>query len=148
MQVILIEDVPNLGQIGEQVNVKPGYARNYLLPRGLAISASTKNAKRLKHDRKLAELKAAKARKDDEAVAAKLNGMNLEIQRKVGEQDKLYGSVTAIDVEKALEDQGLSVDRRKILLDEPIKTLGIFEVPVRLRAGVEAQIKVVVTAEV
>lgn len=147
MQVILIEDVDNLGQIGDQVKVKNGYARNFLLPKHLAIPASTGHARRLAHERRLAELKAAKAKADDQATAKKLSGTTVTIARKVGENDKLYGSVTAIDVEQALSEGGLPISRRKILIDEPIKALGSYDVTVRLRADVETTVKVHVVAD-
>jgi large subunit ribosomal protein L9 len=147
MQVILIEDVPNLGEIGQEVKVKPGYARNYLLPRKLAVTASTGGAKRLQHEKRIAEAKAKRVRVADDALAKKLEQLSLTIARKVGEQEKLFGSVTAIDIEAALTEEKLPVDRRKILLNEPIKTLGVFEVPVRLRQDLETKIKVWVVAE-
>ena len=147
MELILIKDVDNLGQIGDQVNVKAGYARNYLLPKKMAISASTNNAKRLAHERRLAAHHAALARAEDEAVVAKLAEISVTIARKAGEQDKLYGSVTSLDIEQALAEDGVKLDRRKIQLVEPIKAVGVYEVPVKLRADLAAQLKVWVVAE-
>ncbi len=147
MEVILIDQVSNLGDIGDQVNVKAGYARNYLLPQKLAISASTKNAKRLAHERRYAEVKAAAARAEDEAVVARLADVSVTIARKSGEQDKLYGSVTTIDIEQALAEEGIAVDRRKLELAEPIKTVGVYEIPVKLRSNLTAKVKVWVVAE-
>ena len=147
MQVILVEDVHNLGQIGDQVSVKPGYARNYLLPKGLAMPASTENARRLAHEKRIADFKAQKARAADEDTARKMGGMSVTIARKVGEQDKLYGSVTAADLEEALAEKGLKVDRRKIQLGEAIKSLGTYEVTVALRKDVKATLTVTVEAE-
>ncbi len=126
---------------------KAGYARNYLLPNKLAISASTKNAKRLAHERRLAELRAAAARAEDEAVAKVLADVSVTIARKAGEQDKLFGSVTAIDIEEALSEESISVDRRKIELAEPIKAVGVYEVPVRLHKDLIPTVKVWVVAE-
>jgi large subunit ribosomal protein L9 len=147
MQVILIEDVPNVGGIGEQVVVKDGYARNFLLPKRLAIPASTKNKRRLEHQRKLAGFRLAKAKKDAETVSEHLASISITIARKVGEQDKLYGSVTAHDIARALADEGVELDRRKILLHEPIKALGVYQVPVKLRGDVPAEVKIWVVAE-
>jgi len=147
MEVILIEQVPNLGDIGDLVKVKPGYARNYLFPKKLAMQASTKNAARLAHERRLAEVKAAAARAEDQAVVKRLADISITIARKAGEQDKLFGSVTAIDIEQALSDESVKVDRRKIVLPEPIKALGVYEIPIKLRADLATQVKVWVVAE-
>ncbi len=147
MQVILIEEVPNLGSIGEQVNVKPGYARNFLLPRKMAIAASVKNQRRLEHEKKVASFRLVQAKaKAMEAVKA-LADKSLTIARKVGEQDKLFGSVTAGDIALALVGVGVTIDRRKIQLREPIKALGDYNVPVKLAGDVLASIKVSVVAE-
>lgn len=142
IQVILKEDVPNLGRSGELVSVKPGYGRNYLIPQGLAVLATAKNKARLEHERKLIELRAAKLRKDAEAQAAQLQDKTVQIERQVGEGDKLFGSVTARDIEEALAAQGVHVDRKKIQLAEPIKALGQYTVDVRLARDVTAQVKV------
>jgi large subunit ribosomal protein L9 len=147
MQVILVSDVDNLGQIGDVVNVKPGYARNFLLPKKLAVSASTGSAKRLAHEKRLAELEAMKARAADELLVGRVRDKSVTIARKVGEQDKLYGSVTAIDIEEALAEEGLEVDRKKIQLAEPIKAAGVYDVPIKLRADLSTEIKVWVVAE-
>lgn len=147
MNLILVEDVPNLGGIGDLVDVKTGYGRNYLLPKGLAIPASTKNAKRLEHEKRIAEGRLKQAKVEAEQYAAKLASTSVTIARKVGEQDKLYGSVTTHDIATALEDEGITVDRRKLQLDEPIKTLGVYQVPIRLRDDVTAEVKVWVVAE-
>ena len=147
MEVILLEDVASLGSIGDQVKVKPGYARNFLLPKKMAIPASTKNQKRLEHEKRLAAHRLSQAKKDAEALVAKLKGVSVSIARKVGEQDKLYGSVTAHDIQRALTDAGVDVDRRKLVLDEPLKALGEFKVPVRIREDLLAEITVAVVAE-
>ncbi len=148
MKLILREDVENLGKGGELVDVKPGYGRNFLLPRGLAVSANPKNVRELDHQKQIAQAKAAKLKASAEAVAKRLSDTPVTLKRKVGEQDKLYGSVTAMDVAEALAARGLQIDRRSIDLAEPIKTLGDFEVPVKLHSEVVGKAKVKVEAEV
>ena len=147
MEVILIEDVPNLGAIGELVNVKAGFARNFLLPRKMAIVASVKSKKRLEHEKRLAGFRLVKARKDAETLVQRLANTSVTIARKVGEQDKLFGSVTGADIARALADEGVVVDKRAVQLAEPIKALGVYQVPVKLRADVTAEIKIWVVAE-
>ena len=147
MKVILREDVYNLGKSGELVNVKDGYARNFLLPRGLAVLANPKNVRELDHQKSVAQAKAAKLKASAEAIAKRLADTAITLKRKVGEQDKLYGSVTALDVAEALAARGLHLDRRSIDLKEPLKTLGDFEVPVKLHAEVVGKLKVKVEAE-
>lgn len=147
MKVILREDVANLGQVGEVVTVKPGYGRNYLVPRGLAVMATAASVRQVEHEKAAAVARKAKQKAAADGVAAKLAAISLSIARRVGEQDKLYGSVTAIDIAEALAAQGFSIDRHAIHLPEPIKQLGDFEVEVRLQAGVVGKIKVSVTPQ-
>lgn len=147
MEVILVEDVPNLGGTGDLVKVAPGYGRNFLLPRKLAIVASVKNQRQLEHEKRLAGFRKMKAKADAESVAKKLTSLSVTIARRVGDQDKLFGSVTTHDIQQALEAQGVSVDRRKMILSDAIKTLGNFQVPVRLSEGIIAELKVIVVAE-
>jgi len=147
MKLILREDVENLGKGGELVEVKAGYGRNFLLPRGLAVAANPKNVRELEHQRKIAESKAAKLKASAEAVAKRLADTPVTLQRKVGEQEKLYGSVTAIDIVEALAARGLQLDRRTIDLADPIKTVGDHEVPVKLHREVVGKAKVKVEAE-
>ena len=147
MKLILREDVDNLGKGGEVVDVKPGYGRNFLLPRGLAVLASSRNVRELEHEKAMASAKAAKLKASAEAVAKRLSDTPVTLKRKVGEQDKLYGSVTAMDVAEALAARGLQIDRRSIDLAEPIKTTGDFEVPVKLHSEVVGKVKVKVEAE-
>jgi len=147
MKLILREDVENLGKGGELVDVKPGYGRNFLLPRGLAVLANPKNVRELDHQKKIAEAKAAKLKASAQAVAKRLADTPVTLKRKVGEQDKLYGSVTALDIVEALAARGLQLDRRTIDLAEPIKTVGDFEVPVKLHREVVGTAKVKVEAE-
>ena len=147
MKLILREDVENLGKGGELVEVKAGYGRNFLLPRGLAVLANPKNVRELEHQKRVADAKMAKAKASAEAVAKRLADTPLTLKRKVGEQEKLYGSVTAIDLVEALAARGVQLDRRLIELAEPIKTLGEFEVPVKIHRDVPARLKVKVEAE-
>jgi large subunit ribosomal protein L9 len=147
MKVILREDVENLGRGGELVDVKPGYGRNYLLPRGLAVVANPKNIREIEHQKAVASAKAAKMKASAEALAKRLSDTPLTLKRKAGEQDKLFGSVTAMDLAEALAQRGLAIDRRSIDLGEPIKTLGDFEVPVKLHHEVVGKVKVKVEAE-
>ena len=147
MKLILREDVENLGKGGDLVEVKPGYGRNYLLPRGLAVLANPKNVRELEHQKKVAEAKAAKAKASAEAVAKRLAETPVTLKRKVGEQDKLYGSVTALDIVEALGARGMQLDRRIIDLPEPIKSVGDHEVPVKLHRDVVGKVKVKVEAE-
>jgi large subunit ribosomal protein L9 len=147
MKLILREDVENLGKGGEVVDVKPGYGRNFLLPRGLAVPASTRNVRSLEHEKSVAAAKAAKLKASAEAVAKRLSDTPITLRRKVGEQDKLYGSVTVMDVAEALAARGVQLDRRAIDLAEPIKTIGTFEIPVKLHSEVAGKVKLTVEPE-
>jgi large subunit ribosomal protein L9 len=147
MKLILREDVYNLGKGGELVEVKPGYGRNFLIPRGLAVLANPKNIREVEHQKSVAAAKAAKLKASAEAVARRLAETPLSFKRKVGEQDKLYGSVTAMDLAEALAGRGVQIDRRAIDLAEPLKTLGDFEVGVKLHSDVVGKVKVKVEAE-
>ena len=142
MQVILRDDLDNLGKSGEVVNVKPGYARNYLLPRGLAIKATASDVKRVEHEKRVISARTAKLAKDAQAEADRLSAVSVSIARAVGEEDKLYGSVTSRDIAEALAEQNVKIDSKKIHLEEPIKTLGMTEVQVKLGRGVNGTIKV------
>jgi large subunit ribosomal protein L9 len=144
MQVILKEDVHNLGKSGDLVNVKPGYGRNYLIPHGLAVVATEGNIKQIEHEKKLIAARNAKLAKDAQAVADKLAAVEVQIERQVGEEDKLFGSVNTRDIGEALADKGVKVDHKKIVLAEPIKTIGYHTVEVKLGNGVVGKIKVVV----
>jgi len=147
MRVILREDVPNLGRSGEVVTVKDGYGRNYLLPRKMAVLANERNMKQLEHEKQVIAARQAKLRGAAEEQAKALGQVQVQIARKVGEQDKLYGSVTALDIAEALAAQGKKVDRRQIHLPEPIKSIGTFDVEIRLHRDVTATVKVEVTPE-
>lgn len=147
IQVVLQQDMPNLGKSGEVVKVRPGYARNYLIPRRIALVASAKNLAQLEHDKAIATARAAKAKAEAVATAEKIASVSVTIGRKVGEENRLFGSVTAKDVAAALKEKGIEVDRKKIELGEPIKALGTFEVAAKLAGDVEAKIKVEVVAQ-
>ena len=147
MQVILRDDMDNLGKSGEVVNVKPGYARNYLLPRGLAIKATAGHIKRVEHEKRVIAARTAKLAKEAQSEADALSKVSVSIARAVGEEEKLYGSVTSRDIAEALAAQGVKVDSKKIHLEEPIKALGMTEVQVKLGRGVSATIKVWVVKE-
>ena len=142
MQVILKASVEKLGSEGDMVAVADGYARNYLIPRNLAIEATEKNRRSLTHEKRVASDRAAKEKKDAEKLAGEIANLSCTIRVQVGENDRLFGSVTALDIAAALEEQGLEIDRRKIILDEPIKELGVFTVPTRVHPDVTADIKV------
>ena len=147
MEVILKEDIANVGKIGEVVRVRDGYARNYLLPRGLVLPANKKNLKAFEHQKKIVADQKQKIMRNAQTVGDQLTGITVSISMRAGEEGKLFGSVTNIHIEKALKAQGLSVDRRKIQLEEPIKNLGDFDVPVRLTAELTVPIKVSVVPE-
>jgi len=132
MKVILKEDIENLGMMGEIINVKDGYARNYLIPKNLAVEANTKNIRQLEHYKRLIQQKARKLKNSAELLAEKLSSKSIVIKVKAGEENKLFGSVTNMDIEKALKEMGFNIDRKKILLDEPIKRLGEYSVKIRL----------------
>ncbi len=147
MKLILREDVHALGSAGDVVEVKRGYGRNFLVPQGKAVVATAANLRQVEHEKQVALAAQAKRRATASAAAKQLEQASVTIPRKVGEQDKLYGSVTALDLAEALAAQGLAVDRRAIQLPEPIKALGEFEVEIRLHADVAAKLKVKVVAE-
>jgi large subunit ribosomal protein L9 len=147
MEVILREHVDNVGRRGEIVKVADGFARNYLLPRKLALLATDGNKQRIERERARFEAREADERKIAEAMAARMADVELEIARRVGETDALYGSVTSSDIAEALNAKGFEIDRRKVHLQEPIKRLGEFEIPVRLQRDVTATIRLKVVAE-
>jgi large subunit ribosomal protein L9 len=142
MRVILRENLDNLGKAGEVVSVRSGYGRNYLLPSGLAVPATEKDEARLQHEQRVITARIAKMAKELKADADKLSKVSVSLARAVGEGDKLYGSVTNRDIAEALAEQSVTVDPRKIHLEEPIRSLGMTEVPVKLGHDVTATIKV------
>ncbi|MBK7858692.1 MAG: 50S ribosomal protein L9 [Archangiaceae bacterium] len=147
MKLILREDVYNLGKSGEVVTVKDGYARNYLLPRNLAMLASAANVHQLEHEKKVIELRVQKMKGAAEEQSKKLGAVALKITRKVGDQDKLFGSVTALDVAEALAKAGHKIERRLIHLPEPIKAVGTYDIELHLHRDVVTKIKVEVAGE-
>jgi large subunit ribosomal protein L9 len=147
MEVILREDVSSLGKAGELVKVKPGYARNFLLPRGLAYEATEGNKKRIQAEAKARVTRQAAEKAEAEALAAKLSALAIRIAAKAGEENRLFGSITAQDIADALAQAGQVVDKRKIELEHPIKTLGFHAVPVRVHHDVQAEVKLTVVAE-
>lgn len=146
VQVILSEEVTNLGRPGDVVKVRAGYARNYLLPRKLAVEANPKNLREFEHAKGVAMLKREALKQKATGLKARIESLILAIGARAGEEGKLFGSVTNIDIERALRDKGVEVDRRRIALGEPIKQLGDFTVTIRLESEVEAHLKVNVTA--
>jgi large subunit ribosomal protein L9 len=147
MQVILVEDVASLGKSGEVVRVRDGYARNYLLPRNLAVHATTKNLAKVEHDKKVIADKVAKIRKDAGDVAEKLAAVTVTLEKQVGAEDKIFGSVTAKEIADAVTAAGVPVDRKRIVLADPIRALGAYDVPIKLGADVTATVKVWVVAK-
>ena len=141
MQVILTQDVQNLGKAGELVSVKPGYGRNYLVPNGFAVSATVRNKNRLEHEKALIERKVAKERANANDIATKINAMTLQFERVVGEDEKLFGSVTSRDIAEQLKKAGVEIDHRWVQLDGAVKALGKYETNVKLAAGVAATLK-------
>ncbi|HLK12039.1 MAG TPA: 50S ribosomal protein L9 [Candidatus Binatia bacterium] len=146
VEIILRDDVPNLGKIGDVVRVRPGYARNYLLPRGLAVEASTGNLRQLEHQKRMIAAKADRERKSAQAAAAKVDGLTLRVRARAGEEGRLFGSVTNLDVERLLAEQGCAVDRRRIALEEPIKQLGTYGIVVHVGRDVQATVQLIVEA--
>ncbi len=142
IRVVLQEDVDNLGTSGDVVRVRPGYARNFLIPRGLAAPATENNLARVGELKRIAADRAHAALEEAKKLATKLETNAVKIERAVGEENKMYGSVTAKDIEAAFAEQGVEIDRRKLELSEPIKHLGLSEVPIRLHAEVKAMLRV------
>lgn len=147
MKVILKQNVDSLGKAGDLVKVADGYARNFLIPKGLAAEANSRNLKTFEHEKQRIMQQAEKIQKLAEEMAAKLGAVTCTIARRVGEQEKLFGSVGAKDIEEALIAQGIEIEKKSVLLEEPIKSLGEYQVKIRISAGMTGEIKVVVTAE-
>ncbi len=147
MKIILMRDVEHVGDVGDIVDVADGYGRNFLIPRGLAVAATAKNKREMEHEQRLREHRIVRARKDAQALAGQLQAGAYRFARKAGDDGRLFGSVTNMDIADALKAAGFEVDRRAIQLDQPIKSVGEFTVPVRLPAATSALLKVSVTAE-
>ncbi len=142
MRIILREDMDNLGKAGDVVSVREGYGRNYLLPRGFAVPATEKDEARMNHEKRVIAARAAKLAKELQSEVDKLSQVSVSVSRAVGEGDKLYGSVSSRDIADALAEQGLRVDSKKILLDEPLRNLGMSEVGIKLGRDAIAKVKV------
>jgi len=146
MKVILTSSVPGLGQTGDMVDVKNGYARNYLIPQGKAMAATTGNVKTLEHQKRIVASRVEKERKEAAGLAERLGAVSITLNRHAGEEDKLFGSVTTRDISEALSAEGIEIEHHVIQLEEPIKTLGVYNVPVKLHADVLVEVKVWVVA--
>jgi large subunit ribosomal protein L9 len=147
MNIILKDDVENLGKIGDLVRVKPGYARNYLIPKGKAIEATVRNVKNLEHQKKLVQDRIYKTIKTAEALAKRIESTSITLSQKVGENERLFGSVTTMTIATALQEEGIDIDKKKILLEEPIKQLGVYTIPIKLHPELTADLKVWVVEE-
>lgn len=147
VKVILCQHISNLGEMGDTISVSDGYARNYLIPRKLAVSVHSASAKQIEHELRRIRKQEEKLRIQLREIAQKLEGITLEVKARAGEDEKLFGSVTAAQIATHLKALGYEVDRKQLLLDQPIKSLGIYTVPVRLHSGVEANLKVWVLPE-
>ncbi len=147
MKIVLKEDVENLGDSGQVVEVAAGYARNFLLPKGLAVAATPANLKVVESQRKRMVLKRARERSEMEALAQKITATPLELPHRAGDTDTIYGAVTTAEIAYALEERGIEVDHRRILLEKPIKALGVYQVPVKLHPDVTAHVTVSVVRE-
>ena len=147
IQVVLQQDVDKVGTSGDLVKVRPGFARNYLIPRQLAVPATTAAVNRITHEKAVAVAKSEKQKKEFKEIAAKISALEIKLTHRVGEDGKLFGSVTTKDIEAAVKAKGLVIDRKKMHLAEPIRTAGNFEIPVKLMADVTATLKVEVIAK-
>jgi len=147
MKVILQKDIPSLGDAGDIKEVAEGYARNYLLPKKLVIVANESSKKAIDHQMKLIKIKKDKRKKTSEQLAASMSNIEITIPAQVGEEGKLFGSITSMDIAKELKAKGFDIDKRKILLDSPIKSEGEFKVAIKLEEGLSATVKVIVVKE-
>jgi large subunit ribosomal protein L9 len=147
MQVILLEDVSSVGKAGDLIKVSDGYGRNYLIPQKKAILATEKNIKALEHQKRLVQHRMSKTKKDVKKMAQEVEALSCTFARAVGESGKLFGSVTSMDIEAYLKENNLEIDRKKIHLEEPLKSIGMFIVPIKLHAEVVANLKVWIVQE-
>jgi large subunit ribosomal protein L9 len=147
MKIILKEDIKKLGKMGQIVDVADGYARNYLVPKGLAVEASTKNVRSLEHEKKIIQEKARKHKDSAQDLASRISAMTLTIKAKAGEEEKLFGSVTTMDIAEALLTQGVEIEKKKIVLEEPIKRLGSYSVQIKLHPDVSVPLTIEVIQE-
>lgn len=142
MKVILKEDLDKIGKTGEVINVKPGFGRNYLIPRGLAVEATRKNVSQLEHEKRLIDDQQSRRKRSAEKIAQDLDAVSLTIPCKVGEADKLFGSVTTREIAEALREEGFEVDKSEIIIEEPMKSLGVYNVTVKVAHDITAKVKV------
>jgi len=147
MEIILLEDILPLGKAGDLVKVSDGYGRNYLIPNELAIKATPKNRKKLEHEKRFAQEKTEKVKRDAEKLANKIEEFSCTITKPVGESGKLFGSVTSKELEEHLNENGFQIERKQIELEEPIKSLGVYTIPIRLHPEVTANLKLWVVRE-
>lgn len=147
MKVILKEDVKHVGKMGQIVDVADGYARNYLIPKGLVTEASTKNIKFLEHEKRIIQEKSKKIRNSVQDLASRISSLTISIKAKAGEEGKLFGSITTMDVAEALQKEGVEIDKKKISLEEPIKRLGSYTVNIKLHPDVSAPLNIQIVEE-
>lgn len=147
MKVILSQDVDQVGRAGQVVEVAPGFGRNYLIPRGFALPATDRAQAQMDHKKRIVADKLARERKDAEGLKARLEDVACKIAREAGEEDKLFGSVTNRDIADALAEEGIEIDHKKVVLDQPLKHLGVYQVDVKLAPEVTAKVKVWVVAK-
>ena len=147
MKIILKEDIKKLGKMGQIVDVADGYARNYLVPKGIAVEASTKNIRSLEHEKKIIQEKARKHKDSAQDLASRISAMTLTIKAKAGEEEKLFGSVTTMDIAEALLTRGVEIEKKKIVLEEPIKRLGSYSVQIKLHPDVSVPLNIQVIQE-
>ena len=147
MKVILTQDIAGLGSIGDLITVKDGFGRNYLVPQGKALQATSQNMKKLEHQKRQIREKTDKAKREAERLAARIESISCTVAKAVGEEDKLFGSVTGMDIESSLKLEGIEIDRKKINLPEPIRSLGIYNIPIKLHPEVTATLKLWVVKE-
>ena len=147
MKVILQKDIPNLGDAGDIKEVPDGYARNFLLPKNFVLVASEGSRRGMEHQKRLIKIKKDKRKKESEKLSDAISAVEIKVTALVGEEDKLFGSVTSMDIVKELKERGFNIDKRKVLLENPIRQLGEFSVPIKLDEGLTASIKVIVEKE-
>lgn len=147
MKVILKEDVKNLGKMGDIITVAEGHARNFLLPKKFAVEALTENIKALEHQKKMIQEKAKKVKNASQDLAGKISSLTIAIKAKAGEEEKLFGSITSMDIAAALKNEGIDIDKKKISLEEPIKRLGSYAVSIKIHPEITAQLNISVVPE-
>lgn len=147
MKVVLKDDIKNVGKMGQIVDVADGYARNYLVPRGLAVEANIKNLKSLEHEKKIIQEKAKKIKNSSQTLSDKISTMTLVIKAKAGDEGKLFGAVTSMDIAELLKNEGIEMDKKKIFLDEPIKRLGSYSVNIKIHPEISTHLNIQVVEE-